>query len=97
MITKHTFGTIALTNYLRLLQKKSVDGIAPLKVKKDGDALKLYAPNKFMKEEIEKNFLSKIAGVVNQLAENTLISLDVNSSVKKKKKLEQCRLVLSLI
>ena len=59
MITEHNIWNECLTNYQRLLQKKRWLWIAPLKVKKDGDALKLYAPNKFMKEEIEKNFLVK--------------------------------------
>ena len=83
MITKHNIWNDCLTKLSETLTEKEMRlWIAPLKVKKDGDALKLYAPNKFMKEEIEKNFLSKIASVVNQLAENTLISLDVSSPVK---------------
>ena len=83
MITKHNIWNDCLNKLSETLTEKEMRlWIAPLKVKKDGDALKLYAPNKFMKEEIEKNFLSKIAGVANQLAENTLISLDVNSPVK---------------
>ena len=83
MITKHNIWNECLDKLSETLTEKEMRlWIAPLKVKKDGDALKLYAPNKFMKEEIEKNFLSKIAGVVNQLAENTLISLDVSSPVK---------------
>ena len=87
MITKHNIWNDCLDKLSETLTEKEMRlWIAPLKVKKDGDALKLYAPNKFMKEEIEKNFLSKIAGVVNQLAENTLISLDVNSPVKTNEK-----------
>ena len=83
MITKHNIWKECLIKLSETLTEKEMRlWIAPLKVKKDGDALKLYAPNKFMKEEIEKNFLSKIAGVVNQLAENTLISLDVSSPIK---------------
>ena len=83
MTTKHNIWDNCLNKLSETLTEKEMRlWIAPLKVKKDGDALKLYAPNKFMKEEIEKNFLSKIAGVVNQLAENTLISLDVSSPVK---------------
>ncbi len=83
MITKHNIWNECLDKLSKTLTEKEMRlWIAPLKVKKDGDALKLYAPNKFMKEEIEKNFLSKIASVVNQLAENTLISLDVSSPVK---------------
>ena len=83
MITKHNIWSECLNKLSETLTEKEMRlWIAPLKVKKDGDALKLYAPNKFMKEEIEKNFLSKIASVVNQLADNTLISLDVSSPVK---------------
>ena len=83
MITKHNIWKECLDKLSETLTEKEIRlWIAPLKVKKDGDALKLYAPNKFMKEEIEKNFLSKIASVVNQLADNTLISLDVSSPVK---------------
>ena len=83
MITKHNIWNDCLDKLSETLTEKEMRlWIAPLKVKQDGDALKLYAPNKFMKEEIEKNFLNKIAGVANQLAENTLISLDVSSAVK---------------
>ena len=87
MITKHNIWKECLDKLSETLTEKEIRlWIAPLKVKKDGDALKLYAPNKFMKEEIEKNFLSKIAGVVNTLADDTLISLDVISHVKPEKK-----------
>ena len=83
MITKHNIWNDCLDKLSETLTEKEMRlWIAPLKVKQEGDALKLYAPNKFMKEEIEKNFLNKIAGVANQLAENTLISLDVSSAVK---------------
>ena len=40
--------------------------IKPLKVERVGENLKLYAPNKFMKEEVEKNFLSKNKWCVEQ-------------------------------
>ena len=87
MITKHNIWNECLNKLSETLTEKEMRlWIAPLKVKKDGDALKLYAPNKFMKEEIEKNFLSKIAGVINLLADNTLISLDVSSPVKTNEK-----------
>ncbi len=87
MTTKHNIWNECLDKLSQILTEKEIRvWIAPLKVKKDGDALKLYAPNKFMKEEIEKNFLSKISSVVNQLADNTLISLDVSSPVKKNEK-----------
>ena len=87
MITEHNIWNKCLDKLSETLTEKEIRlWIAPLKVKTDGDALKLYAPNKFMKEEIEKNFLGKIAGIVNQLAENTLISLDVSSPVMKEEK-----------
>ena len=87
MSTEHNIWNECLDKLSETLTEKEIRlWIAPLKVKKDGDALKLYAPNKFMKEEIEKNFLSKIAGVVNMLADDTLISLDVISHVKPEKK-----------
>ena len=82
MITEHNIWNKCLDKLSETLTEKEIRlWIAPLKVKTDGDALKLYAPNKFMKEEIERNFLSKISDVVNQLTDNTLISLDVSSPV----------------
>ena len=82
MITQHNIWDDCLNKLSETLTEKEMRlWIAPLKVKKDGNALKLYAPNKFMKEEIERNFLSKISDVVNQLTDNTLISLDVSSPV----------------
>ena len=87
MTTKHNIWDNCLNKLSETLTEKEIRlWIAPLKVKKDNGALKLYAPNKFMKEEIEKNFLGKIAGVVNQLAENTLIILDVSSPIKTNEK-----------
>ncbi len=88
MIIKHNIWNECLDKLSETLTEKEIRlWIAPLKVKSDGDALKLFAPNKFMKEEIEKNFLSKIVGVVNQIAENTFISLDVSSPVKTNEKI----------
>ena len=88
MTTKHNIWNDCLNKLSETLTEKEMRlWIAPLKVKNDNGALKLYAPNKFMKEEIEKNFLSKIVGVVNQLAENTLISLDVSSPVMANEKI----------
>ena len=88
MITEHNIWNKCLDKLSETLTEKEIRlWIAPLKVKSDGDALKLFAPNKFMKEEIEKNFLSKIVGVVNQIAENTFISLDVSSPVKTNEKI----------
>ena len=87
MSTENNIWNECLDKLSETLTEKEIRlWIAPLKVKKDGDALKLYAPNKFMKEEIEKNFLSKIASVLNQLADNTLLSLDVSSPIKTNEK-----------
>ena len=58
--------------------------IAPLKVKKNGNDLKLLAPNKFMKEEVERNFLGKITKAIANIADGVFISLDVSSSIKVK-------------
>ena len=87
MIKEHNIWNKCLDKLSETLTEKEIRlWIAPLKVKTDGDALKLYAPNKFMKEEIEKNFLSEISHVVNQLTDNALISLDVSSPVMTNKK-----------
>ena len=51
--------------------------IKPLKVEHVGENLKLYAPNKFMKEEVEKNFLSKIDSVLSNIIGTANITLDV--------------------
>ena len=51
--------------------------IKPLKVEHVGENLKLYAPNKFMKEEVEKNFLSKINSVLSNIIGTANITLDV--------------------
>tara|TARA_Y100001936_G_scaffold120947_1_gene118305 strand:- start:1261 stop:2559 length:1299 start_codon:yes stop_codon:yes gene_type:complete len=56
--------------------------IAPLKVKRDANGLKLLAPNKFMKDEVEKNFLEQITKALANITDGLLISLDVNSAVK---------------
>ena len=83
MITENNIWDKCLDKLSETLTEKEIRlWIAPLKVKADGDALKLYAPNKFMKEEIERNFLSKISDVLNQLSDNALISLDVSSPIK---------------
>ena len=71
MITENNIWNKCLDKLSETLTEKEIRlWIAPLKVKTDGDALKLYAPNKFMKEEIERNFLSKISDAVNQLSGN---------------------------
>ena len=51
--------------------------------------MKLYAPNKFMKDEVEKNFLNKISIAINKIVDDIPISLDVISS--NNRKIEQAR------
>ena len=58
--------------------------IAPLKVKKVGNGLKLLAPNKFMKDEVEKNFLEKITKALANITDDLFVSLDVNSALREK-------------
>ena len=58
--------------------------IAPLKATKDGDDIKLYAPNKFMKEEVERHFMDKITAALSNIVEGMQISLDVNSVAREK-------------
>ena len=85
MITIDNIWNKCLDKLSETLKEKEIRmWIATLKVKKDGEALKLYAPNKFMKDEVERNFLAKISDAVNMIAENTLISVDVSSSIKVK-------------
>ncbi len=88
MTTENNIWNQCLDKLSETLTEKEIRlWIAPLKVTKDGNELKLYAPNKFMKEEVERNFLGKIVGVVGKIANNTLISLDVSSPVKTKEML----------
>ena len=58
--------------------------IAPLRATKEGDDIKLYAPNKFMKEEVEKRFLDKITAALGNIVEGMQIRLDVNSVAREK-------------
>ena len=53
--------------------------IKPLTAKHDEGGMKLYAPNKFMKDEVEKNFLNKIAQTLSKIVSDVQISLNVNS------------------
>ena len=58
MITKHNIWNECLDKLSETLTEKEIRlWIAPLKVKRDGDALKLYAPNKFMKEAVSYTHL----------------------------------------
>ena len=53
--------------------------IKPLTAKHDEGGMKLYAPNKFMKDEVEKNYLNKIAQTLSKIVSDVQISLNVNS------------------
>ena len=83
MITENNIWTKCLEKLSESITEKEMRlWIAPLKVKKDGNSLKLLAPNKFMKDEVEKNFLEKITNALTNITDGVRISLDVNSSVK---------------
>ena len=63
--------------------------IKPLSVRQDDNEIKLFAPNKFMKEEVEKNFLSKILSTLNRLNMNMLVSLNIGSNVQHRETLKE--------
>ena len=57
--------------------------IKPLTVKHDEAGINLYAPNKFMKEEVERNFLKTITQTMSQIVGGVPINLKINTiSVK---------------
>ena len=58
--------------------------IKPLKVEHDNNEIKLYAPNKFVKEEVEKNFFNKILITLGKINADILVSLNIGSSIKHK-------------
>ena len=51
--------------------------IKPLKVEHDTNKIKLYAPNKFVKEEVEKNFLNKILSTLGKMNADILVTLNM--------------------
>ena len=65
-----------------LSEKEMRTWIKPLGVKYSESGINLLAPNKFMKEEVERNFLDKIMSVVSQLHSNLDVDLSVESKVK---------------
>ncbi len=65
-----------------LSEKEMRMWIKPLSVKQDDNEIKLFAPNKFMKEEVEKNFLDKILSTLTKLNTNMMVSLNIASSVQ---------------
>ncbi len=84
MITENKIWLKCLEELSRNLTEKEMRlWIAPLKAENKGGAIKLYAPNKFMKEEVEKNFLNKISIAINKIVDGIPISLDVISSKRK--------------
>ena len=90
MITENKIWLKCLEELSHNLTEKEMRlWIAPLKAEKKGGTMKLYAPNKFMKEEVEKNFLNKISIAINKIVDDIPISLDVISS--NNRKIEQVR------
>jgi len=63
-----------------LSEKEMRMWIKPLTAKHDDGGIKLYAPNKFMKDEVEKNFLDKITKTMSQIVSDVRVSLNVNSA-----------------
>ena len=59
--------------------------IKPLVAKEGDKEINLYAPNKFMKEEVESQFMSKISEVMGILSNGYAINLGVSSSQVNKK------------
>ena len=58
-----------------LSEKEMRTWIKPLGVKYNDSGISLLAPNKFMKDEVERNFLDKIMTVVNQLTIHLVITV----------------------
>lgn len=82
MIKKSNIWSQCKEELSKVLSEKDMrTWINPLAVKYDESNIKLTAPNKFMKDEIEKNFLNKIMSVVNGLESNLKVILNVNSVV----------------
>ena len=74
-----------------LSEKEMRTWINPLAVKYSESGIKLLAPNKFMKDEIEKKFMEQIMVVVGQVGTNMDVSLNVESIVKPEKTVEAPR------
>ena len=64
-----------------LYEKEMRTWIKPLGVKYNESGINILAPNKFMKDEVEKNFLDKIMLVINQIHSNLGVELSVESKV----------------
>ena len=53
--------------------------INPLTVKHDSNGINLYAPNKFMKDEVEKNFLERITQTLSKIVNDVPVNLKINA------------------
>ena len=62
-----------------LTEKEMRMWIKPLTVKEDAHGINLYAANKFMKEEVEKNFLSKINETLSKIVSDVPVILKINN------------------
>ena len=56
--------------------------IKPLKVEHDTNEIKLYAPNKFVKEEVEKNFFNKILSALGKMNADILVTLNIGANIR---------------
>ena len=74
-----------------LSEKEMRTWIKPLGVKYNDSGISLLAPNKFMKDEVEKNFLDKIMLVVSRLQSNLGVELSVETKVKPQQAIEEPR------
>lgn len=74
-----------------LSEKEMRTWIMPLGVKYNDSGISLFAPNKFMKDEVEKKFLDKIMLVVSQLQSNLGVELSVETKVKPQQVIESPR------
>jgi chromosomal replication initiator protein len=74
-----------------LSEKEMRTWITPLGVKYNDSGISLFAPNKFMKDEVEKKFLDKIMLVVSQLQSNLGVELSVETKVKPQQVIESPR------
>ena len=83
MITENKIWAQCLEKLSKTLTDKEMRmWISPLKVEEEGKELKLFAPNKFMKDEVEKKFLDKISAAINNTVDGILVSLKVSVPAK---------------
>ena len=90
MISKNNIWLKCLEELSGTLTEKEMRmWIKPLSVKQDDNEIKLFAPNKFMKEEVEKNFLDKILSALSRFNTNMLVSLNIGSNVQQKETVKE--------